>query len=94
MCWGSSISKKDTFRQDKLIGWAFYVVGMKLDFLVTVAEERTLNKLLVIMDDATHSLYTVSAYRSLFCLFLYFREGGGSGGRHGWGGQDEGEIEH
>jgi len=40
---------------------------MKLDPLVKVAETRTLNKLLDIMDDASHPLHTViSKQRSLF----------------------------
>ncbi|KAI3355966.1 hypothetical protein L3Q82_017158 [Scortum barcoo] len=40
---------------------------MKLDSLVTVAESRTLDKLLDIMDNASHPLHTViSNQRSLF----------------------------
>ncbi|KAI3375611.1 hypothetical protein L3Q82_003928 [Scortum barcoo] len=64
---GGSISKKDTSRLDKLIRRAGSVVGMKLDSLVTVAESRTLDKLLDIMDNASHPLHTViSNQRSLF----------------------------
>ncbi len=48
---GSS-SKKDSFRLDKLIRQAGSVVSMKLDSLVTVAEKRSLDKLLDIMNDA------------------------------------------
>ncbi|KAI3366236.1 hypothetical protein L3Q82_010045, partial [Scortum barcoo] len=59
VCWGGSISKKDTSRLDKLIRRAGSVVGMKLDSLVTVAESRTLDKLLDIMDNASHPLHTV-----------------------------------
>ncbi|KAI3355866.1 hypothetical protein L3Q82_004418 [Scortum barcoo] len=67
VCWGGSISKKDTSRLDKLIRRAGSVVGMKLDSLVTVAESRTLDKLLDIMDNASHPLHTViSNQRSLF----------------------------
>ncbi|KAI3359517.1 hypothetical protein L3Q82_013909 [Scortum barcoo] len=67
VCWGGSISKKDTSRLDKLIRRAGSVVGMKLDSLVTVAELRTLDKLLDIMDNASHPLHTViSNQRSLF----------------------------
>ncbi len=67
VCWGGSTSKKDTFRLDKLIRRAGSVVGMKLDSLVTVAEKRTLDKLLDIMDDASHPLHTVIInQRSLF----------------------------
>ncbi|KAI3356409.1 hypothetical protein L3Q82_017217 [Scortum barcoo] len=69
VCWGGSISKKDTSRLDKLIRRAgSVVVGTKLDSLVTVAESRTLDKLLDIMDNASHPLHTViSNQRSLFC---------------------------
>jgi len=43
------------------------VICMKLDPLVTVAETRTLNKLLDIMDNASHPLCTViSKQRRLF----------------------------
>lgn len=43
------------------------MVGMKLDSLVTVAERRTLDKLLDITDNASHPLHTViSNQRSLF----------------------------
>ncbi|KAI3351750.1 hypothetical protein L3Q82_020590, partial [Scortum barcoo] len=63
VCWGGSISKKDTSRLDKLIRRAGSVVSMKLDSLVTVAESRTL----AIMDNASHPLHTViSNQRSLF----------------------------
>ncbi|KAI3358821.1 hypothetical protein L3Q82_015218, partial [Scortum barcoo] len=65
--WGGSISKKDTSRLDKLIRRAGSVVGMKLDSLVMVAESRTLDKLLDIMDNASHPLHSViSNQRSLF----------------------------
>ncbi|KAI3377600.1 hypothetical protein L3Q82_008766 [Scortum barcoo] len=60
VCWGGSISKKDTSRLDKLIRRAGSVVGTKLDSLVTVAESRTLDKLLDIMDNASHPLHTVN----------------------------------
>ncbi|KAI3376705.1 hypothetical protein L3Q82_017146 [Scortum barcoo] len=67
VCWGGSISKKDTSRLDKLIRRAGSVVGMKLDSLVTVAELGTLDKLLDIMDNVSHPLHTViSNQRSLF----------------------------
>ncbi len=67
VCWGGSTSKRDSFRLDKLIRWAGSVVGVKLDSLVTVAEKRTLDKLLDIMDDASHPLHTVIInQRSLF----------------------------
>ena len=67
VCWGGSTSKKDTSRLDKLIRRACSVIGMKLDPLVTVAETRTLNKLLDIMDNASHRLHTlINNQRSLF----------------------------
>ena len=66
-CWGGSTSNKDTSRLDRLIRRAGSVIGMKLDPLVTVAETRTLNKLLDIMENASHPLHTViNNQRSLF----------------------------
>ena len=66
VCWSGSLSKKDTSRLDKLIRRAGSVVGMKLDSLVTVAESRTLDKLLDIID-ASLPLHTVISHqRSLF----------------------------
>lgn len=59
VCCSSSTSKMDSSRLDKLIRWASSVVGMKLDSLVIIAAMRTLNKLLAIMDDASHPLHTV-----------------------------------
>ncbi|KAI3375839.1 hypothetical protein L3Q82_004112 [Scortum barcoo] len=71
-----SISKKDTSRLDKLIRRAGSVVGTKLDSLVTVAESRTLDKLLDIMDNASHPLHTViSNQRSLFSERLLLPKG-------------------
>ena len=62
---GGSISKKGTSRLDKLIRRVGSVIGMKLDPLVTV--DKTLKKLLDIMDNASHPLHTViSNQRSLF----------------------------
>ncbi|KAI3351857.1 hypothetical protein L3Q82_020680 [Scortum barcoo] len=64
---GAAYPRKDTSRLDKLIRRAGSVVGTKLDSLVTVAESRTLDKLLDIMDNASHPLHTViSNQRSLF----------------------------
>ncbi|KAI3366550.1 hypothetical protein L3Q82_000682 [Scortum barcoo] len=67
VCWGGSISKKDTSRLDKLIRRAGSVVGMKLDSLVTVGRVED-SGLLDIMDNASHPLHTViiSNQRSLF----------------------------
>jgi len=67
VCWGDSISKKDTNWVDKLIRWAGSVIGMKLDSLVMVAERRTLDKLLDIIDNVSHPLHTIiSTQRSRF----------------------------
>ena len=67
VCWGGSTTKKDSSRLDKLTRRVGSVVGMKLDSLVSVAEERTLNKLLAIMDNASHPLHTtITNQRSLF----------------------------
>ncbi|KAI3358106.1 hypothetical protein L3Q82_003114 [Scortum barcoo] len=68
--------QKDTSRLDKLIRRAGSVVGTKLDSLVTVAESRTLDKLLDIMDNASHPLHTViSNQRSLFSERLLLPKG-------------------
>jgi len=54
-------------RLDKLIRQAGSVNGIKLDPLVTVADTRTLKKLLSIMDNASRPLHTIiSNQRSLF----------------------------
>ena len=58
-CWEGSISKKDTSRLETLIRRAGSVVSMELDSLVTVVEERTLDKLLHIIDNASHHLHSV-----------------------------------
>jgi len=67
VCWGGSISKKDTNRLDKLIRRAGSVIGMKLDSMVMVAERRILDKLLDIINNASHPLHTIiSNQRSRF----------------------------
>ncbi|XP_054588462.2 uncharacterized protein [Nothobranchius furzeri] len=67
VCWGSGTAKKDTSRLEKLIRKAGSVVDMKLDTLVSVAEERTLKKLLDIMDNVGHPLHTaINKQKSLF----------------------------
>ena len=67
VCWGGSISKRNSNRLDKLIRRAGSVVGMNLDPLVTVVERRSMKKLLAIMDNASHPLHTViSAQKSSF----------------------------
>ena len=66
-CWGGSTSKGDFSRLEKLIRRAGSVVGTELDPLVTVAERRTMHKLLAILDNASHPLHTViSSQRSRF----------------------------
>nr|XP_049609558.1 uncharacterized protein LOC125988413 [Syngnathus scovelli] len=59
VCWGSSTSKKDTSRLDKLVRRAGSLIGKKLDSLETVAEARTLKKLLDIIDNVSHAQHTV-----------------------------------
>ena len=47
------------------------MVGMKLDSLVTVAEKRTLDKLLDILDDVNHPLHmAINNQMSLFSARL------------------------
>ena len=66
-CWGGSTSKGDFSRLEKLIRRAGSVVGTKLDPLATVAERRTMHKLLAILDNASHPLHTViTSQRSRF----------------------------
>ncbi|CAJ1078989.1 gamma-crystallin M3-like isoform X2 [Xyrichtys novacula] len=66
---GGSTSKKNTPKLEKLIRGA----GLKLDYLVMVAGKGTIDKLLDIIDDASHPLHTVIInQKSLFSdrLFL------------------------
>ena len=51
VCWGGS-SKKRAGGLDRVVRRAGLVVGTELDSLVTVAERRTLDKLLSILDNA------------------------------------------
>ncbi|XP_072252925.1 trace amine-associated receptor 13c-like [Leuresthes tenuis] len=57
VCWGGSSKKRDSDRLDRLVSSAGSVAGTKLDSLVTVAERRTLDKLLSILDNAHHPLH-------------------------------------
>ncbi|KAI4903274.1 hypothetical protein NFI96_004888, partial [Prochilodus magdalenae] len=59
VCWGGSVKKRDKMRLDKLVRRAGSVAGLELDSVVTVAERRTLHKLLSIMDDDGHPLHTI-----------------------------------
>ncbi|KAI3374640.1 hypothetical protein L3Q82_021214, partial [Scortum barcoo] len=64
VCWGGSISKKDTSRLDKLIRRAG---GHSTGLSGESGRTRGLDKLLDIMDNASHPLHTViSNQRSLF----------------------------
>src|SRR4029434_2142808 len=55
VCWGGSIKKRDAGRLDRLVRRA--VVGTELDCLTTVAERRTLSRLLTILDNVHHPLH-------------------------------------
>lgn len=67
VCWGSSLKKKDAARLDKLVRKAGSVVGTELDILTSVAERRTLNRLLSIIDNPDHPLHsTITRQRSSF----------------------------
>src|SRR4029434_5053734 len=56
-CWGGSIKKRDAGRLDRLVRKAGAVVGTELDCL-TVAERRTLSRLLTILDNVHHPLHS------------------------------------
>jgi hypothetical protein len=75
-CAGEAAYTRGTSPDEKLIRRAGSVSGMKLDSLVTVAERRTLDKLLDIIDNASHPLHTVvsnqrSLFRRVYCFILY-----------------------
>lgn len=55
--WGAGIKAKDANRLNKLIRKAESVVGSKLVTLEEVVEDRTLVKLLAIMDNPSHPLH-------------------------------------
>lgn len=58
VCWGGSTTKKDSTRLDKLIRRTGSVVSMKLNSLATVAEIKTLNELLAILDNGSLPMTT------------------------------------
>src|SRR4029434_4607956 len=64
VCWGGSIKKRDAGRLDRLVRRAGAVVGTELDCLTTVAERRTLSRLLTILDNVHHS--TLNRQKSIF----------------------------
>ena len=67
VCWGGSIKKRDAGRLDRLVRKAGAVVGTELDCLTTVAERRTPSRLLTILDNVHHPLYsTVNRQKSIF----------------------------
>ena len=66
VCWGGSIKKRDAGRLDRLVRKAGAVVGTELDCLTTVAERRTLSRLLTLLDN-DHPLHrTLNRQRSTF----------------------------
>ena len=67
VCWGGSIKKRDAGRLDMLVRRAGAVVGTELDCLTTVAERKTLSRLLTILDNVHHPLHsTVNRQKSIF----------------------------
>ncbi|KAI4875625.1 hypothetical protein NFI96_009276 [Prochilodus magdalenae] len=67
VCWGNSINKTAINKLNKLVKKAGSVIGLKLDTLEVVADKRTLNKLLAVMDNASHPLhYAVEKQWSMF----------------------------
>ncbi len=66
-CWGGSGSKRNIQRLNKLIKKAGSVVGLKLDSVEEVTEQRTLSRLRAIMNNADHPLYSAfNLQRSTF----------------------------
>ena len=70
VCWGGSIRKRDAGRLDRLVRKGA-VVGTELECLTTVAERRTLSRLLTILDNDHHPLHrTYNRQRSIFSCRL------------------------
>lgn len=59
VCWGGSAKKKDTQRLNRLIKRAGSVMGLSLDSVETVVEQRTLSKIRGILSNQSHPLYPV-----------------------------------
>ena len=57
VCWGGNINTRDANKINKLVQKAGSVVGIKLDNLEAVAEERTRRKLDAILRNPSHPLY-------------------------------------
>ena len=67
VCWGGALKKKDAARLEKLVRKAGSVVSTELECITSVAERRTLNSLLSIIDNPDHPLHsTISTQRSSF----------------------------
>ena len=70
------MKNRDAMRLDRLVRGAGSVVGRELESLISVAERRTLNKLVDIMDNTDQPLH--STLRSIFSgrlLLHYFYSG-------------------
>ncbi|KAK0148991.1 RNA-directed DNA polymerase from mobile element jockey [Merluccius polli] len=66
-CWGGSTRKRDAGRLDRLVRKAGSVVGAELECITSVSDKRTLNKLLNILDNDCHPLYSIiTQQKSLF----------------------------
>ena len=66
VCWGGSIKKKDAGRLDRLVKKAGSVAGLELEGITAIAEKRTLNGLLTILDKDCHPLHsTFTKQRSM-----------------------------
>lgn len=66
VCWGGSTKRKDAGRLERLVKKAGSVVGAELECTTSVADKRTLTKLLTIMDNESHPLYSaIIGQRSL-----------------------------
>jgi len=66
VCWGGSVKKRDAGRLDRLVRRAG-AVGLELDCLTSVAEKRTLSRLLTILDNDHHPRHRpLNGQRSIF----------------------------
>src|SRR4029434_7834747 len=71
VCWGGSIKKRGAGRLDRLGRKVGAVVGTELECLTTVAERRTLSRLLSILDNDHHPLHsTFNRQKSIFSYRL------------------------
>ncbi len=66
VCWGGSTRRRDDPRLNKIIRRAGSV-GVELDSVEAVVEQRTQSKLLTILDNASHPLHAaITQQRSTF----------------------------